>query len=181
MCGRNVISISAGKNWTAAVTATGEVFMWDGKKNKEAPSVSRLHGIKQATSVCVGETHLLAVCSLYHPTYPPKVQKPDLKHRSEWSDELQELDEDILFSDLDIKKSVVGEEDDMATKRAPALKSLCQKNAIEFLLEPRSSVQLMEIADSLDAAELRKHCEVLLFCKIFLYFPAIVFFPECYS
>lgn len=166
MCGRNVASISAGKHWTAAVTTTGEVFMWDGKKNRESPSVSRLHGIKQATSVCVGETHLLALCSLYHPSYPPKAQKPDLKHRSECSDELQELDEDVLFNDAHTKESVVGVEDDMATKSMPSLKSLCQKNAIEFLLEPKSSIQLMEIADSLDAPELRKHCEVLSFCKI---------------
>jgi inhibitor of Bruton tyrosine kinase len=169
MCGRNVVSISAGKHWTAAVTVTGEVFMWDGKKNKEAPSVSRLHGIKQASSVCVGETHLLAVCSLYHPAYPPKAQKPDLKKKSELSDKLQELDEDMLSIDVHTKESVVGAEDDMATKRAPTLKNLCEKIAIEFLLEPRSSIELMEIADSLDAPDLRKHCEVLSFCKIFLY------------
>lgn len=160
------MSISAGKHWTAAVTTTGDVFMWDGKKNKDAPSVSRLHGIKQATLVCVGETHLLAVCSLYHPTYPPKAQKSDPKHRSEWSYELEELDH-ILFSDVQTDESSVDVQDDMATKMVPTLKSLCEKAAIEFLLEPRSSIQLMEIADSLEARELRKHCEVLSFCKIF--------------
>lgn len=174
MCGRNVVNISAGKHWTAAVTTTGEVFMWDGKKNKEVPSVTRLHGIKQAASVCVGETHLLALCSVYHPTYPPKAQKPDLKHRSEWSDELQELDEDMLFGDVRTKENVIGVQDDMATKRVPALKSLCQKVAIEFLLEPRSSIQLMEIADSMDAPELRKHCEVLSFARFSYICPAIV-------
>ncbi|KAJ3707271.1 hypothetical protein LUZ61_010976 [Rhynchospora tenuis] len=159
MCGRNVVSISAGKHWTAAVTTTGDVFMWDGKKNEEVPSVSRLHGIKQATSICVGETHLLALCSLYHPTYPPNAQKFDLKNREAQSDELEELEDDILFSDVQTQENMSAVQGNLTTKRAPTLKSLCEKVAIEFMLEPKSSIQLMEIADSLEAPELRKHCE----------------------
>lgn len=71
MCGRNMVSISAGKYWTAAATATGDVYMWDGKKGKDKPLVAtRMPGVKKATSVSVGETYLLIVASLYHPVYP---------------------------------------------------------------------------------------------------------------
>lgn len=72
LCGRPIGSISAGKYWTAAVTTTGDVYMWDAKKGKDEPPVAtRLHGVKRATSVSVGETHLLIISSLYHPLYPP--------------------------------------------------------------------------------------------------------------
>lgn len=54
-----MVSISAGKYWIASVTACGDVCMWDGKKRKdEPPLVTRLHGVKRATLVSVGETHL---------------------------------------------------------------------------------------------------------------------------
>ncbi|ONM51513.1 ankyrin repeat family protein / regulator of chromosome condensation (RCC1) family protein [Zea mays] len=73
MCGRNIVNISAGKYWTAVATSTGDVFMWDAKKRKdETPIFTRVHGVKRATFVCVGETHMLVLSSIYHPEYPPK-------------------------------------------------------------------------------------------------------------
>ncbi|XP_020095639.1 uncharacterized protein LOC109715170 [Ananas comosus] len=162
MAGRKAVSISAGKYWTAAVTDTGDVYMWDGKKYKdETPSVTRLHGVKRATSICVGETHLIVLSAHYHPVYPPKQQTSQLNPTAEENVELEELDEEILFSDVQTKSSGKGSqnEEKFSKGEVPSLKSLCEKVACEFLVEPRNAVQLLEIADSLEADELRKHCE----------------------
>ncbi|KAI3799452.1 hypothetical protein L1987_34750 [Smallanthus sonchifolius] len=164
LCGKNIVSVSAGKYWTAGVTAFGDVYMWDGKSRKdELPVITRLHGIKRATSVSVGETHLLVISSLYHPPYclPPTSNSECLK--SKLSDDLSELDEDFAYNDNEI--------DDMASslqkansenKEVPTLKSLCEKVAAEHLVEPRSALQLLEIADSLETHDLRKHCEEIV-------------------
>lgn len=66
--GKKIVSISAGKYWHGAVTSTGlHIYTWDGKKGKDkTPAVTRLHGVKRATKVAVGETHLLIVGSTYH-------------------------------------------------------------------------------------------------------------------
>lgn len=160
--------MSAGKYWTAGVTAFGDVYMWDGKRRKdELPLITRLHGVKRATSVSVGETHLLVISSLYHPPYslPPSGSLECL--RSKLSDDLSELDEDFAYNDNGV--------DDMASslqkgncenKEIPSLKSLCEKVAAEHLVEPRSALQLLEIADSLEAHDLKKHCEVI--CDLFI-------------
>lgn len=160
MCGRNVVSISAGKYWTAAVTATGDVYMWDGKKSKDNPPlVTRLHGVKRATSVSVGETHLLIVGSLYHPIYPPNVAKNPQKLKLNGRNDLEEYDEDFMFNDESNNMlSTIGE-DDSGVRVAPSLKSLCENVAAQCLVEPRNVLQLLEISDSLGADDLKKHCE----------------------
>ncbi|XP_021282094.1 uncharacterized protein LOC110414981 isoform X1 [Herrania umbratica] len=160
LCEKKMVSISAGKYWAAAATATGDVYMWDGKKGKDKPPVAtRLHGVKRATLVSVGETHLLTIGSLYHPVYPPNMpisdQAPKLNN-----DEVEEFDEEFMFNDSEsssMRSSVyknVSEE-----KPVPSLMSLCEKVAAECLVEPRNAIQLLEIADSLGAEDLRKHCE----------------------
>ncbi|CAI9097502.1 OLC1v1033941C1 [Oldenlandia corymbosa var. corymbosa] len=161
LCGRNIVSISAGKYWTAAVTDTGDVLMWDGKKRRdEPPIITRLHGLKKATSVSVGETHLLIVSSLYHPLYPTQKvgssQKVNEMHKSEKADE---LDEGFVFDDVECEDVLPTEGKEDFVKTVPSLKALCERVAIEHLLEPRNSLQLLEIADSLGADDLRKHCE----------------------
>ncbi|XP_075638521.1 uncharacterized protein LOC142610565 isoform X2 [Castanea sativa] len=161
LCGRNLVSISAGKYWIAAVTATGDVYMWDGKKGKDKlPVASRLHGVKRATSVSVGETHLLVVGSLYHPVYPPNVAENPQKLKLNVRDEPEEFDEDFMFNDLEsINLLSTVQKDDCGHRPIPSLKSLCEKVAAECLVEPRNAIQLLEIADSLEANDLRKHCE----------------------
>jgi inhibitor of Bruton tyrosine kinase len=157
MCGRNVVSISAGKYWTALATSTGDVFMWDAKKCKdETPLFTRVHGVKRATSVCVSETHMLVLSSMYHPEYPPK---PKIQSKKSIFGGMEELDEDILFDDVQPESGVSGCSGTMS-KGIPSLKSLCEKVAIEYLMEPKNAVQLLEVADSLEAKELKKHCEV---------------------
>lgn len=161
MCGKNVVGISAGKYWTAAVTATGDVYMWDGKKSKDNPPlVTRLHGVKKATSVSVGETHLLIVGSLYHPMYPANVTKGPQKLKSVQND-LEEFDEDFMFNEGESNDMLSAtDKGDSGVKPVPSLKSLCEKVAADCLVEPRNALQLLEIADALGADDLKKHCEV---------------------
>lgn len=159
-CGRNVVSISAGKYWTAAVTATGDVYMWDGKKSKDNPPlVTRLHGVKRATSVSVGETHLLIIGSLYHPIYPPNVAKNPQKLKLNGRNDLEEFDEYFMFNDESNSMLSTIDEDDSGIRLAPSLKSLCENVAAECLVEPRNALQLLEISESLGADDLKKHCE----------------------
>ncbi|CAK9159939.1 unnamed protein product [Ilex paraguariensis] len=161
LCGRTMASISAGKYWTAAVTATGDVYMWDGKKGKnEPPIATRLHGVKRATSVSVGETHLLIISSLYHSFYPAYILDNTQKLKVNIRKELEEVDEDFVFNGMESDEILsTMREDDLDLRPIPSLKSLCEKVAAEYLAEPRSAVQLLEIADSLGADDLRKHCE----------------------
>ncbi|XP_074282301.1 uncharacterized protein LOC141606856 [Silene latifolia] len=162
--GRKIVSISAGKYWNAAVTCTGEVYMWDGKKSKDKPpAVTRLHGTKKATRVSVGETHLLIVGSIYHPVYPgnsiKNTQMPNLK----FDNELEEIDEGFMFTDTVSACTPFSLENGDADKKpVPSLKSLCENVAAEFLVEPRSALQMLEIAETLGADDLRKHCEEII-------------------
>ncbi|XP_010266637.1 PREDICTED: uncharacterized protein LOC104604113 [Nelumbo nucifera] len=159
MCGRSLVSISAGKYWTAAVTSTGDVYMWDGKKCKgELPLPTRLHGVKRATSVAVGETHLLTICSFYHPVYPPNIAENSQNLKLDGDYELEEIDEDLNGMQMNRTVSSV-KNDDVANRHPPSLRSLCEKVAALSLAEPRNALQLLEIADSLGADDLKKHCE----------------------
>ncbi|KAJ9179886.1 hypothetical protein P3X46_008200 [Hevea brasiliensis] len=161
LCAKKVVSISVGKYWSAVATVTGDVYMWDGKKGEDnLPAVTRLHGVKRATSVSVGETHLLIVGSLYHPTYPPNVIDSLENQKLQVGDEVEDLDEDFMYNDVESNHmSSAVEKDDCAQRPLPSLKSLCEKVAAESLVEPRNAIQMLEIADSLEAEDLRKHCQ----------------------
>lgn len=164
LCGHNIINISAGKYWTAAVTATGDVYMWDGKKGKDKPPVMTcLHGVKRASSVSVGETHLLVIGSLYHPIYPPSMAKNPQKQESNVSDQLEELNNEyLILNDLDSCNLQPTADEDSGKRPVPSLKSLCEKVAAENLVEPRNAMQLLEIADCLGGDDLRKYCEEIV-------------------
>ncbi|PON89592.1 Transmembrane protein [Trema orientale] len=163
LCGQNVVNICAGKYWTAAVTETGDVYMWDGKKGKDKPPVpTRLHGQKRASTVSVGETHLLIIGSLYHPVYPPNVDKDPQKQKPNVSDELEEFTEYLMTSEMESCNQVPNTLVDSGKMLIPSLKSLCEKVAAENLVEPRNAIQVLEIADSLDADGLRKYCEEIV-------------------
>ncbi|XP_024983096.1 uncharacterized protein LOC112519285 isoform X2 [Cynara cardunculus var. scolymus] len=160
LCGKSLVSISAGKYWTAGVTGSGDVYMWDGKKRKDVPPVvTRLHGVKRATSVSVGETHLLVISSLYHPPYSLEIVDDSQSSKPKPREELLD-DEDFAFNDNGSDE--VSATNNVESKSIPTLKSLCEKVAAESLLEPRSALQLLEIADSLEAHDLKKHCEEIV-------------------
>lgn len=171
LCGKGIVGISAGKYWTAAVTVTGDTYMWDGKKGKDTPPMpTRLHGVKKATSVSVGETHLLIISSLYHPCYLTQIvdgnKKPNVQGESD------ELCEGFMFDDVehgdilshmqkdDSENQALPSSGISCEKSAPSLKSLCERVAAEHLVDPRNAIQLLEIADSLGADDLKRHCEV---------------------
>ncbi|KAL8129475.1 hypothetical protein V2J09_018630 [Rumex salicifolius] len=159
-CPSNFVSISAGKYWCAAVTSTGDIYTWDGKKGKEKPPVvTRLHGIKRATSVSVGETHVLVVSSVYHPAYPLSmtINSPCSKLRID-----DDLDGGFMFSDPEVEGVSSSVKKDVSYQKIPSLKSLCEQAAAKFLVEPRNAFQLLEIAESLDANDLRRHCEEIV-------------------
>ncbi|XP_057778884.1 uncharacterized protein LOC130997551 isoform X3 [Salvia miltiorrhiza] len=171
LCGKGIVSISAGKYWTAAVTVTGDTYMWDGKKGQDSPpSPARLHGVKKATSVSVGETHLLIVSSLYHPCYLPQFADPQQKVKGE----IDELREGFMFDDVENEDVLSDMKDDIENPAlpsfrnsyekpsVPSLKSLCEKVAAEHLVEPRNAIQVLEIADSLGADDLKRHCEEIV-------------------
>lgn len=135
--------------------------MWDGKKGKDPPVATRLHGLKRATSVSVGETHLLVIGSLYHPKYFSNEFKNLQKQKSDVRDELDELNEDLMFDDTESHNFLPLQNDDSEQRLVPSLKSICEKVAADNLVEPRNAIQLLEIADTLGADELKKYCEVL--------------------
>lgn len=155
------MGISAGKYWIAAVLAAGDVYMWDTKNGKDKPPIiTRLHGVKRATSVSVGETHLLIVASLHHPVYPPNGVINPLKLKLNSATEVEEFDEVLMLNNEADRISSGALKDVLKDRPVPSLKSLCEKVAAECLVEPRNAIQLLEIADSLEADNLRKHCEV---------------------
>ncbi|CAN7052035.1 unnamed protein product [Brassica oleracea var. botrytis] len=162
--GKTVVSISAGKYWASAATSTGEVYMWDGKTGKDVPpSLSRIHNLKRATTVAVGETHLLVVASLYHPVYAPAALNKYLTPQT-GEEQHEELDEGFMFDDVESVNVLpsVKHDNNPKERTAPSLKSLCEKVAAECIVEPRNAIQLLEIADSLGAHDLKKYCEDLV-------------------
>lgn len=164
--GKTVVSISAGKYWASAATSTGEVYMWDGKTGKDVPpSPSRIHNLKRATTVAVGETHLMVVASLYHPAYAPAALTNYLTVQADETrrEQHEELDEGFMFDDVESVSVLPSPQHDKPKERtAPSLKSLCEKVAAECIVEPRNAIQLLEIADSLGAHDLKKYCEDLV-------------------
>lgn len=163
MTSSNVVSVSAGKYWTAIATSTGDVYAWDGHKYKgDAPVLQRIHGIKHVTSVSVGETHFLAVSTNYIPKYTPK-RFEEIHTATKEHCEEDEIEDDDATSN-DCQNGSKGGEcgSDKLEKIVPSLKDLCQKVAAEFLVEPKNVVQLLDIADTLEAEDLRIHCEDLV-------------------
>nr|KJB82408.1 hypothetical protein B456_013G194200 [Gossypium raimondii] len=151
----HAVAIAAGMVHSMAITEDGALFYWvssdpdlrcqqDCKKSMDKPPVAtQLHGVKRATSVSVGETHLLSIVSLYHSIHPPYMPLSDQVPKLKVNDEGQELDEEVLFNDPD----------------SSGMRSSMHKIAAECLVEPQNAIQLLEIADSLGADDLRKYCE----------------------
>lgn len=164
MTSSSVVSVSAGKYWTAIATSTGDVYAWDGQKHKgDAPILQRIHGIKHVTSVSVGETHFLAVSTNYIPKYTPKRFEQihtATKEHCEEDDEIEDDDTTLNDCQNGSKEGECGS--DKLEKIVPSLKDLCQKMAAEFLVEPKNAVQLLDVADTLEAEDLRIHCEDLV-------------------
>ncbi|KAK1297300.1 Ultraviolet-B receptor UVR8 [Acorus calamus] len=167
--------VSAAKYHTIVVGADGEVYTWGHrlvtpkrvviarniKKNGSAPlkfhRLEKLHVI----SVAAGTIHSTALTEDGILFYWVS-SDPDLKcqQKCEVGDDLDELDEELMFNDVQIvTRTTTAQIDGSGDKCVPSLKSLCEKVAAETLVEPRNAIQLLELADTLEANDLKMHCE----------------------
>jgi hypothetical protein len=162
MTGHQAVAVAAGKFRTAVATSAGSIYAWDGEgiKGDSSPVPVRVHGIKHATSVSVGESHSLSIAALYVPIYSSKVVEPLVKGKGLLDGE-ESLDEDFDMDDnLGCPEPMGIITGPAATEGVPSLKDLCQKVIAEAVLEPKNALQLLEVADGLGADHLRRHCEV---------------------
>ncbi|XP_024524554.1 uncharacterized protein LOC9633257 [Selaginella moellendorffii] len=146
MTGHHALSVSAGKYRTAVATSTGDVYAWDSDKSS-SPAPLRIHGIKRATLLAVGETHSLAVTEIYVPAYQSD-SEPLVPNQTATDDN----GDDAL---------VVTPPRD-PEDRLPSLRDLCQKVIATTIVEPRNALQILEFADALGADELKRYCESLI-------------------
>lgn len=159
MSGHQAVAVAAGKYRTAVATITGNVYAWDGEGSKAdvRPAPVRVHGAKHVTRLSVGETHSLAVSSLYAPTYFTKPVSEQLVI-STTREEEESADDDNL---LDEECGTIGTAaPTRVDEGVPSLKDLCQKVVTESIVEPKNALQLLEFADSMGADHLKRYCEV---------------------
>ncbi|CAM6101074.1 unnamed protein product [Calypogeia fissa] len=166
LAGQQAVSVSSSKFQTAVATAAGDVYSWDGKNCKAdtIPVPVRVHGIKHATQLSVGENHTVAVAALFIPEYPQRAGPEPLSSNQSLSktDEEVELspeteDEDISADVLSPRKWQPGL--DGVSGPVPSLKDLCQRVAAQSVVEPKNALQVLEFADALGADILKGHCK----------------------
>eukprot|EP00249_Psilotum_nudum_P024626 c29240_g3_i1 orf=961-3504(+) len=162
------VAVAAGKYRTAVVTASGDVYVWDGEgvKGNALPVPFRVHGIKHATCISVAENHSLVAAAVYLPKFPPKHTSETNPVTGAVSKDLDESDEVPDVDDSSLvwlhSKSKVCLETEKQPWCIPSLKDICQRVMVEYVVEPKNALHLLEIADSLGAHDLRKHCEDLV-------------------
>lgn len=101
---------------------------------------------------------MLVISALHHPTFRQKAADGSQTSKVENSDE---LGEDFMI-DEESKTGISAEGLSQCKRSVPTLKSLCEGVAAESLVEPRSALQMLGIADSLGAFDLMRHCEVMI-------------------
>eukprot|EP00850_Spirogloea_muscicola_P006477 SM000030S11486 [mRNA] locus=s30:883932:890292:- [translate_table: standard] len=158
LSGKQAVAVSAGKYRTAVVTSMGDVFAWEGEKDKPkaAPKPFSIPGMKHASNISVGELHSLALAQLYIAPYPPASTAQPLARTTRAYAEGTPEEEDFDDNDFDEIKP----QRDAVT--VPALKDLCQYIVATSVVEPRNALQILEIADSLGADSLKAYCELMI-------------------
>lgn len=164
LAGHQALAVAAGKYRTAVVTASGNIYAWDGEKTKEdmPPVPFRIHGVKHAIHISVGENHSLAVAAVYTPKLP---SHSSTEFCSPAYREPEDVEEDLEFDEMGITfstKSKYCSEVMRLPREPPSLKELCENVISQQVVEPKNALQLLEVADSLGAGKLRKHCEDLV-------------------
>lgn len=160
MSGHQAVAVAAGKYRTAVATTTGNVYAWDGEGSKAdiRPSPVRVHGAKHVTRLSVGETHSLAVASLYAPTFSTKPVSEPLAVSKAIGEGEESANED---AEAEEEPGTIGAAaPNRVDEGVPSLKDLCQKVVTESIVEPKNALQLFEFADSLGADHLKRYCEV---------------------
>lgn len=165
LAGHQAESVSCSKYQTAVATSTGDVYSWEGKNCKAdtIPVPLRVHGMKHATKVSVGENHSVVVAALSVPEYPLSAAGPRPSAATQsfcsFDDEVErssEMDDDEVLVDVFSPKNA-----DAGSRPLPSLKDLCQRQVAQSIVEPKNALQILEFADSLGADILRGHCEVI--------------------
>lgn len=159
MSGHQAVAVAAGKYRTAVATTTGNVYAWDGEGSKAdvRPSPVRVHGAKHVTRLSVGETHSLAVASLYAPTYSTNPVSELLAVPKATREGEESADED---AEVEESGTIGAAAPSRVYDGVPSLKDLCQKVVTESIVEPKNALQVLEFADSLGADHLKRYCEV---------------------
>jgi hypothetical protein len=166
MAAHHAVGVAAGKFRTAIVTSFGDIYAWDGEKMKtETPVPVHIQGIKHACNISVGENHSLAIASVYTPKFPPQLMTAQLYTSSDNS--VKDLDDSDEVFDFDAAMAIDHSERNescadlrMLPVEPPSLKELCENVVCQQIVEPKNALQILEVADSLGASKLRKHCEV---------------------
>lgn len=164
LAGHQALAVAAGKYRTAVVTASGNIYAWDGEKTKEdmLPVPFRVHGVKHAINISVGENHSLAVAAVYTPKLVSH-SSTEIFSPADREPEPEDVEEDLEFDEMGIAfstKSKSCSEVMRLPREPPSLKELCENVISQQVVEPKNALQLLEVADSLGAGKLRKHCEV---------------------
>ncbi|BBN02425.1 inhibitor of Bruton tyrosine kinase [Marchantia polymorpha subsp. ruderalis] len=165
MAAHQSVALSSGKYRTGLVTSTGDVYIWDGEdaKAESLPVPHRVHGIKHATHLSVGENHSVVGAAFVMPDYPVDVCTTSLTSAQPTRSVEEDIDVDSEGEDLENlspRKAAIGFSS--VSKSAPSLKNLCQRVIAQQVVEPKNALQLLEFADSLGADLLRRHCEELV-------------------
>ncbi|MCO5607570.1 hypothetical protein L7F22_061767 [Adiantum nelumboides] len=164
LAGQQALAVAAGKYRTAVVTALGDIYAWDGEKAKEdmPPAPFRIHGIKHTALISVGENHSLAVAAVY----TPSLQSQESSEVSpQGNRESEDFEEDFEFDEMGSSFSTRSKPCNellRLPREPPTLKELCENVISQHVVEPKNALQLLEIADSVGAINLRNHCEDLV-------------------
>ncbi|KAL3696325.1 hypothetical protein R1sor_010401 [Riccia sorocarpa] len=166
MAAHQAVAVSSGKYRTGVVTSTGDVYTWDGENAKAdtVPVPVRVHGIKHATLLSVGENHSVVGAAFVIPEYPLTEQT---KSTTPFQRSRSGFDDTDVGSESEDDKEVSSPLEDftgvnLGGRTVPSLKDLCQRIIAQQVVEPKNALQLLEFADSLGADLLRKHCEELV-------------------
>nr|CAB3452005.1 unnamed protein product [Digitaria exilis] len=150
---QRIIAVAAANKHSAAVADTGEVFTWGCNKEGQLG-----YGTSNSASNCIPRMVEYLKGKVFRGVSAAKYHTIVLGVDGEvftWGHRLVTPRRVVIARCL--KKGSNGE----MSKTIPSLKSLCEKVAVEYLLEPKNAIQLLEVADSLEAKELKKHCEDL--------------------
>nr|KYP72693.1 Inhibitor of Bruton tyrosine kinase [Cajanus cajan] len=157
----NVVSITAGMVHSMALTDDGALFYWvSSDPDLRCQQLYSMCG-RNMVSISAGKYWTAAVTAtgdVYMWDGKKGKDKPLVATR------LHGVKKATSVSvDMDSSNMISSVQNDTFRQRSiPSLKSLCEKVAAECLVEPRNALQLLEIADSLGADDLKKYCEEIV-------------------
>ncbi|GAQ82051.1 ankyrin repeat family protein / regulator of chromosome condensation (RCC1) family protein [Klebsormidium nitens] len=156
LAAHHAVSISAGKHRTAVVTSLGTVFAWDGARDQK-PEPLRIPNLKQTTQIAVGESHSVAVATLWIPPFPIRTAPQQTVAQLEGAG--MQRDGDDSDEEVERPANVAGGE---AAEARGSLKELCEREIARAIVEAKNVLQMTELADALEADELKAFCQAMV-------------------